>query len=270
VRITIEAECRRGLRIIEEIPDIALCKIEGYNGIGKTNAIKLLRLCTGEQPFENDEGSWRTFRSQLVRARVHVTGLREAEEIEWLLEPNRWPEDPEPPGDLLGTVSVSGRERHPRDVLEILKIYHVIAAETPASVLAGRAHVAHKQVSDWFTAPGRQRQDEIEDRLFEIQKAIADCLPSQLHQDLSVAPSAEPTPQFRVVVSGAAGNFTPEPALAEGADVRAGQLIGHVVTRQGAVEVTAHDSGVLTEWLAHHDDPVAPGQPLARIGGHLA
>jgi [acyl-carrier-protein] S-malonyltransferase len=25
---------------------------------------------------------------------------------------------------------------------------------------------------------------------------------------------------------------------------------------------------VLTEWLAHHDDPVAPGQPVARIGGH--
>ena len=39
-------------------------------------------------------------------------------------------------------------------------------------------------------------------------------------------------------------------------------------TRQGPVEVTAHDSGLLTEWLAHHDDPVAPGQPLARIGGH--
>jgi [acyl-carrier-protein] S-malonyltransferase len=85
-----------------------------------------------------------------------------------------------------------------------------------------------------------------------------------------VAPGAEPTPQFRVVVSGAAGNFTPDPALAEGADVRAGQVIGRVATRQGAVEVTAHDSGVLTEWLAHHDDPVAPGQPLARIGGHLA
>ena len=40
-----------------------------------------------------------------------------------------------------------------------------------------------------------------------------------------------------------------------------------MVTRQGAVEVTAHDGGLLTEWLAHHDDPVAPGQPLARIGG---
>ncbi len=34
----------------------------------------------------------------------------------------------------------------------------------------------------------------------------------------------------------------------------------------GPIEVAAHASGVLTEWLAHHDDPVAPGQPLARIG----
>jgi [acyl-carrier-protein] S-malonyltransferase len=85
-----------------------------------------------------------------------------------------------------------------------------------------------------------------------------------------VPPSAEPTPQFRVVVAGAAGNFSPQPGLDEGADVRSGQVIGQVGTRQGPVEVTAHDSGVLTEWLAHPDDPVAPGQPLARIGGHLA
>lgn len=78
----------------------------------------------------------------------------------------------------------------------------------------------------------------------------------------------EPVIQFRVVVSPAAGTFTPAEELAEGADLRTGQVIGHVTTRQGPVEVTAHDSGLLTEWLAHHDDPVAPGQPLARIGGH--
>ncbi|HKT03015.1 MAG TPA: acyltransferase domain-containing protein [Rugosimonospora sp.] len=84
-----------------------------------------------------------------------------------------------------------------------------------------------------------------------------------------VTPSAEPTPQFRVVVAAAAGNFQPADDLAEGDEVRAGQRLGQVSTRQGPVEVTAHGSGVLTEWLAHHDDPVAPGQPLARIGGHL-
>jgi [acyl-carrier-protein] S-malonyltransferase len=84
-----------------------------------------------------------------------------------------------------------------------------------------------------------------------------------------VVPSHEPHPQFRVVVAGAAGTFEPAERLAEGDQVQTGQLLGHVITRQGPVEVNAHDAGVLTEWLAHHDDPVAPGQPLARIGGSL-
>jgi [acyl-carrier-protein] S-malonyltransferase len=81
-------------------------------------------------------------------------------------------------------------------------------------------------------------------------------------------PSHEPAPQFRVAVATGAGTFEPAAGLAEGDQVAAGQVIGHVATRQGPVAVTAHDAGTLTEWLAHHDDPVAPGQPLARIGGH--
>ncbi|SCE99012.1 [acyl-carrier-protein] S-malonyltransferase [Micromonospora coriariae] len=83
----------------------------------------------------------------------------------------------------------------------------------------------------------------------------------------SMAPSHEPTMQFRVVVAPSAGTFAPSPELTEGETIRAGQVVGHIGTRQGPVEVTAHQGGVLTEWLAHHDDPVAPGQPLARIGG---
>ena len=78
----------------------------------------------------------------------------------------------------------------------------------------------------------------------------------------------EPTPQFRVVVAPSAGVFRPAEGLREGADVRRGQTVGQVVTRHGPVEITAHAAGLLTEWLAHHDDPVAPGQPVARIGGH--
>jgi [acyl-carrier-protein] S-malonyltransferase len=83
------------------------------------------------------------------------------------------------------------------------------------------------------------------------------------------APSHEPHPEFRVVVATVAGTFSPTDGLAEGSVVHGGQALGAVVTRQGSVEVTAHDAGVLAEWLAHADDPVAPGQPLARIGGHL-
>jgi [acyl-carrier-protein] S-malonyltransferase len=82
------------------------------------------------------------------------------------------------------------------------------------------------------------------------------------------APTHEPHLPFHVVVAAGTGNFVPVPDLAEGSPVISGTVIGHVTTRQGPVEVAAHVSGVLTEWLAHHDDPVTPGQPLARIGGH--
>jgi [acyl-carrier-protein] S-malonyltransferase len=71
------------------------------------------------------------------------------------------------------------------------------------------------------------------------------------------------------VVAPAAGTFAPADGLDEGAEVGSGQVLGTVQTRQGPVEITAHQAGQLTEWLATADDPVAPGQPLARIGGLL-
>jgi [acyl-carrier-protein] S-malonyltransferase len=82
-----------------------------------------------------------------------------------------------------------------------------------------------------------------------------------------MAPSHEPTMAFVLAVATVAGTFEPLPDMAEGAHIKAGQVLGHIITRQGNAEVTAHDSGQLIEWLAHHNDPVGPGQPLARIGG---
>src|SRR4029453_13717494 len=76
-----------------------------------------------------------------------------------------------------------------------------------------------------------------------------------------MAPSHEPTMAFVLAVATVGGTFVPLPDVAEGSPVRAGQVLGHIVTRQGQAEVTAHDSGVLLEWLAHADDPVSPGQP---------
>ncbi|GAA2327106.1 acyltransferase domain-containing protein [Dactylosporangium salmoneum] len=85
----------------------------------------------------------------------------------------------------------------------------------------------------------------------------------------AAAPSHEPHPEFSIVVAAAAGTFAPAADLVEGAPVGDGQVIGAIQTRQGPVEVAAHGAGVLVEWLAHHDDPVAPGQALARIGGQI-
>jgi [acyl-carrier-protein] S-malonyltransferase len=79
-------------------------------------------------------------------------------------------------------------------------------------------------------------------------------------------PTNEPALHFRVVVASTGGTFEPAAELVEGAPIKAGQLIGQIVTRQGNVDVTAHQAGHLIEWLANHDDPVGAGQPLARIG----
>jgi [acyl-carrier-protein] S-malonyltransferase len=80
-------------------------------------------------------------------------------------------------------------------------------------------------------------------------------------------PTREPHPESRVVVASAGGTFVPATGIAEGDEVGDGQVIGAINTRQGSIEVTAHGAGALLEWLANDDDPVAPGQPLARIGG---
>ncbi|MFI5911532.1 acyltransferase domain-containing protein [Dactylosporangium sp. NPDC051541] len=67
-----------------------------------------------------------------------------------------------------------------------------------------------------------------------------------------------------VAIAGTAGRFVPS-ELVEGSPVEAGQVIGAV----GSVDVAAPAAGVLTEWLARPDEPVAPGRPLARIGGQI-
>jgi [acyl-carrier-protein] S-malonyltransferase len=76
----------------------------------------------------------------------------------------------------------------------------------------------------------------------------------------------EPSLHFRLVVASIGGTFEPAEGLEEGTLIKSGQIIGQIITRQGAVDHNAHQTGHLIEWLAHHDDPVTSGQPLARIG----
>ncbi|MFZ3557629.1 hypothetical protein [Streptomyces sp. BH055] len=191
MHIRIEAESRRGLRIIGEIPSISLCRIEGYNGIGKTNAIKLLRLCTGDQPFAGNDHSWKTFRNQLKSARISISDLRGANELEWVLDPSRWPQYAEPLGDLIGDIRIDGRSARPRDILPLLSVHHVVAADTPVSVLSERLGTAQKRIQEWDAEVGGQRQEEIELALGDLQNRITDCAPSQLPRELTITSEAE-------------------------------------------------------------------------------
>ncbi len=75
---------------------------------------------------------------------------------------------------------------------------------------------------------------------------------------------AEPSVSFRVVVAPVAGMFSLAD-MAEGDSMQSGTAVGHVMTRQGPHEVAVGYAAVLAEWLVTDGDPVAPGQPLARL-----
>jgi [acyl-carrier-protein] S-malonyltransferase len=84
------------------------------------------------------------------------------------------------------------------------------------------------------------------------------------------AAPADLAPAWRIVVSPRGGTFrsgeTGEaPAVAAGATVPAGTVLGHVLARAGEQQVTAPYDAVLVEWLAEDGDPVGEGQPLVRL-----
>ncbi|WP_432956132.1 hypothetical protein [Micromonospora haikouensis] len=190
MRVRIDSRTRRGLRIIEEIPDNPLGKIEGYNGIGKTNAIKLLRLCAGEQPFQ-DEASWQSFRDHLIGAKVRISGLLDARRIEWELDPSRWPPSLEPPGDRLGTVKVDGALASHLAIPPLLRVHHILAAESPLDVLKERIESARRSVVGWARSSGEPRQRLIDVKLGDTLKLLLNSQPAQLQLDIKADQEAK-------------------------------------------------------------------------------
>lgn len=176
MRFKIDANCKRGLKIIGELPDYEVSRIEGYNGIGKSSALRLLGLCTGNQPYRGQDKLWASFRDQLVRATVHVTGLQgEASEIEWDLDPSGWPDSPEPLEDWLGRVRINGTPARCRDVMPLLSVHTVLANETFTDTLAGQLEAAARSLDAW-TEYGSgtiwQRMEALESLLTTSKKAI--------------------------------------------------------------------------------------------------
>jgi hypothetical protein len=192
MRFTIDAECKRGLRIIGEIPDFEVSRIEGYNGIGKSCALRLLELCTGGQPYQGQERLWMSFHDQLVHANVHVTGLQGgAGEILWDLDPSAWPSKPEPLGESLGSVWIDGTPARCEDVAPLLRVHVILGNETFTDTLAGRLELASRRLDAWAgrnTGIAWQRREALDHLLKESMSVIQAPSPGELRgQQLELA-----------------------------------------------------------------------------------
>jgi [acyl-carrier-protein] S-malonyltransferase len=94
-----------------------------------------------------------------------------------------------------------------------------------------------------------------------------------------VANSVGSGPEWKIVVASGAGTVrlrktgtqtgnetaTETVATPAGANVRAGDVLGHIVARGGEKAVAAPHDAVVTEWLVEDGDPVGEGQPLVRL-----
>lgn len=139
MRFQIRAEPQGGLRLIGDIPDHDICQIEGRNGVGKTAALRLLQLCTGDQPYTlASRASWVSFRRSIGPVRITAEGLRGGETIEWRLTPEGWPETPDPVGSWLGEILVSGRVATLNEVRRLLRIFRVPGEETLPAAIASQ------------------------------------------------------------------------------------------------------------------------------------
>jgi hypothetical protein len=136
VRFLLDAHPRAGLNVIGEIPDGRVQQIEGRNGVGKTLAVRLLQLCTGTQPYLGKASAWTSLRQYLGPVVITVEGLRDGHELIFRLNPDGWPDAPEPPGEWLGLVELDGSPFVWRDVPDLLRVSRIGGDETLGESLA--------------------------------------------------------------------------------------------------------------------------------------
>ncbi len=124
-----------GLRLIEEIPDQRLCRLEGRNGIGKSLAVRLLELITGGQPYAGLDLTWQSLRDSLGPTTITVSGLRLSSDnsrnhqLKWLLDPSTWPNTPREDGPWTSAL-LDGREVELSQVRRILRVFRIAGDES--------------------------------------------------------------------------------------------------------------------------------------------
>ena len=139
------------LRVIGEIPDARLAILEGYNGVGKTLAIRLLELCTGTMPYALDSPAWSSLREGLGRVRIEMTGLHGADSIVWLADSEQWtPGDPTGPRtDWFRSITIDGKSATLDEVRRLVTVTRFSGDEDLAETFASQAESHAATVQRW-------------------------------------------------------------------------------------------------------------------------
>lgn len=168
-----------GLRVIPVIPDYPLCHLEGRNGIGKSLAARLLELATGGQPYAATPNAWTTLKEQLGRTRITVTGLPEEATIEIVVDPGRWPDEPDRDlGERFGDVWINGKPATWQTTRSLLRVRRISGDETLLQTLARELEersILARAVEQQFVRPAAES--------WEVRLAALDDLTGDVSRD---------------------------------------------------------------------------------------
>jgi hypothetical protein len=183
IEVQISASPSGGLRVIKDIPALRPCRLEGRNGIGKTMAVRLLTLASGQQPYSDDPASWKSLRALVGGATIRVSGLSGPVSVaELALTPAEWPaEVPLEIGDWLGLLTVDGDQRPASELFERLDVVHLSGTERLGTTIdrrQGSYEVALRETVKRLRALNDQRIE-----LGEMSERVAFLTPAHETKD---------------------------------------------------------------------------------------
>ena len=173
MQVRIEAKPIGPLSVLPELPDARLAMLEGLNGIGKTLAVRLLQLCTGQQPYRPDTAAaWRSLCTGLGPFSVTVGGLHGAREIRWFADSRDWGIGPDEAltSEHFREIAIDGRAASLDQVRSLLSVFRLGGEEGIVQTLARQADTTAEAVRRWM----RRYADQDAGPLASLEEVVAE------------------------------------------------------------------------------------------------
>lgn len=180
MRCMFDSQANDGLKIIEEIPDISPCMLEGRNGIGKTVAVQLLELVSGTIPedFRAHPNLWSALRERLHDTAVIIDHLRNNQKIYFKFLPETWPESlPDAVGDWLGEAAIDDRPATVNECASLISVIRIAGDEDLEEMLKRRVRTLSSYIGSaarTVRARGTAIEAELRELCVELEKADPD------------------------------------------------------------------------------------------------
>ncbi|MDE0321853.1 MAG: hypothetical protein OXI97_18435 [Acidimicrobiaceae bacterium] len=137
--------------MISELPDARLAILEGYNGIGKTLAIRILELCTGSMPYAVSSPPWESLRDGLGHIEVEISGLQGARNVKWTADSADWTmgDGPAPRDDWFKSILIDDAPVLLDDVRRLVTVTRLAGDEDLTQTFAAEADTRAAVVHRW-------------------------------------------------------------------------------------------------------------------------